>query len=49
MNEPDFRKRHVIDRGLEPVVDTPAQFAQFLERDRAATGAMVKEAGVEPQ
>ena len=49
MNEPDFRKRHVTDRGLEPVVDTPAQFAQFLERDRVATGALVKEAGVAPQ
>ena len=49
MNEPDFRKRHLTDRGLEPVVDTPAQFAQFLERDRASTGALVKEAGVAPQ
>ena len=49
MNEPNFRKRHVTDRGLEPVVDTPAQFAQFMERDRVATGAMIKEASVEPQ
>ena len=49
MNEPNFRKRHVTDRGLEPVVNTPAQFAQFMERDRVATGAMIKEASVEPQ
>jgi tripartite-type tricarboxylate transporter receptor subunit TctC len=49
MNEPDFRKRHLIDRGLEPVVDTPAQFSQFIERNRATTRAMIKEAGVEPQ
>lgn len=49
MNEADFRKRHLIDRGLEPVVDTPAQFARFMERNRAATGALIKEAGVEPQ
>jgi tripartite-type tricarboxylate transporter receptor subunit TctC len=49
MNEPNFRKRHLTDRGLAPVVDTPAQFAQFMERDRVATGALVKEAGVEPQ
>ena len=34
MNEPDFRKRHLTDRGLEPVVSTPAQFAQFIERER---------------
>ena len=49
MNEPNFRKRHVTDRGLAPVVDTPAQFAEFLQRERAATSALVKEAGVQPQ
>jgi len=49
MNEPDFRKRHLIDRGLEPVVDTPAQFARFMEQNRAATGALIKEAGLDPQ
>ena len=49
MNEPAFRERHVIDRGLEPVVDSPADFARFLERDRARTSAMIKEAGIEPQ
>jgi tripartite-type tricarboxylate transporter receptor subunit TctC len=49
MNEPEFRKRHVTDRGLEPVVDSPADFAMFLERDRVRTGAMIKEAGIEPQ
>src|SRR5262245_27023558 len=26
MNEPDFRKRQVTDRGLAPVLETPAQF-----------------------
>ena len=49
MNEPEFRKRHVTDRGLAPVVDTPAQFMEFLKRERTATGALVKEAGIEPQ
>jgi tripartite-type tricarboxylate transporter receptor subunit TctC len=49
MNEPNFRKRHVTDRGLAPVVDTPAQFAEFLKRERTATGALVKEAGIQPQ
>jgi len=49
MNEPNFRKRHVTDRGLAPVVDTPAQFADFLKRERTATGALVKEAGIQPQ
>src|SRR5262245_24304085 len=49
MNDPGFRKRHVIDRGLEPVVDGPEEFARFLENDRRSTGAFVKEAGIEPQ
>src|SRR5215467_6198782 len=49
MNEPAFRKRHVTDRGLEPIVDSPADFAMLLERDRVRTGAMIKEAGIEPQ
>jgi tripartite-type tricarboxylate transporter receptor subunit TctC len=49
MNEPGFRQRHVIDRGLEPVVDPPDAFARFLETDRALTGALVKAVGVEAQ
>ena len=34
MNDPAFRRKHVTDRGLVPVVDTPEQFAQFLARER---------------
>ncbi len=49
MNDPAFRKRHVVDRGLEPVVDTTEQFTRFLENERKSTQALVKEAGVEPQ
>jgi len=49
MNQPAFRKRNVTDRGLEPIVDSPAEFAMFLERDRVRTGAMIREAGIEPQ
>jgi tripartite-type tricarboxylate transporter receptor subunit TctC len=49
MSEPSFRQRHVLDRGLEPVVDTPEQFSRFLDQERASTGALVKAAGIEPQ
>ena len=49
MSDPAFRKRHVVDRGLEPVVDTTEQFSKFLESERKSTEALVKEAGVEPQ
>jgi tripartite-type tricarboxylate transporter receptor subunit TctC len=49
MNEPEFRKRHVTDRGLLPAVSTPSQFVEFLQRERATTGALVREAGIHPQ
>ena len=49
MNDPAFRQRHVVNRGLEPVVDNTEQFARFLEKERTSTQALVKEAGVEPQ
>jgi tripartite-type tricarboxylate transporter receptor subunit TctC len=49
MKDPAFRKRHVIDRGLEPVVNTPEEFSRFLEDDRNKTQALAKEAGIEPQ
>ena len=49
MNDPAFRKQHVTDRGLVPVVDSPEQFARFLVSDRISTRELVKEAGIEPQ
>ena len=49
INEPEFRKRHLIDRALEPIADTPAQFARFLREDRVAAELIVKEAGIVPQ
>ncbi len=49
MNEPKFRERNLIARGLEPIADTPEQFAQFLAKDRAAAKRIVKEAGLQPK
>jgi tripartite-type tricarboxylate transporter receptor subunit TctC len=48
-SEPSFRDKHLVARGLEPVLDTPAQFAQFLVRDRAEALRVVKDAGLQPQ
>jgi tripartite-type tricarboxylate transporter receptor subunit TctC len=47
--EPEFRKRHMIDRGLAPIADTPEEFARFLTNYRVAAERVVKEAGLEPQ
>jgi tripartite-type tricarboxylate transporter receptor subunit TctC len=48
-SEKSFRDKHLVARGLEPVLDTPAEFARFLVRDRAEAQRVVKEAGLQPQ
>jgi tripartite-type tricarboxylate transporter receptor subunit TctC len=49
MKDPRFRKVQLLDRGLEPVVDSVEQFARFLDNDRRSTRELVQEAGIEPQ
>jgi tripartite-type tricarboxylate transporter receptor subunit TctC len=49
VNEPGFRQRNLIERGLEPVASTPDQFARFIRDDRVLAEQIVKEAGLEPQ
>jgi tripartite-type tricarboxylate transporter receptor subunit TctC len=49
MAEPDFRRRHLVERGLAPVASTPEEFAAFIKKDRALAQQIVKEAGLEPQ
>jgi tripartite-type tricarboxylate transporter receptor subunit TctC len=48
-NEPAFRKKQFIDRALEPILNTPEEFARFLIEDRVTSGRVVKEAGLTPQ
>jgi reverse gyrase len=48
-NEPGFRKKQFIDRALEPILDTPEEFARFLVEDRVNSGRVVTEAGLQPQ
>jgi tripartite-type tricarboxylate transporter receptor subunit TctC len=49
VEEPSFRKRNLIERGLEPVANTPDEFARFIREDRAAAEQIVKESGLQPQ
>jgi tripartite-type tricarboxylate transporter receptor subunit TctC len=44
-----FRNKHLIARGLEPALDTPEAFGQFLRQDRAEALRVVKDAGLQPQ
>jgi tripartite-type tricarboxylate transporter receptor subunit TctC len=48
-DDPEFRRKRMIDVGLEPVFDTPEQFTTFLKDDRAASARLVRESGMEPQ
>ena len=36
MNDPTFRQQQLIDRALEPAIDTPAEFGNFLDEDRVS-------------
>jgi tripartite-type tricarboxylate transporter receptor subunit TctC len=49
MSMPVFRQRNLIDRALEPIANTPEEFARFLMRDRLISEQVVKEAGLQPQ
>jgi len=48
-NEPGFRNRNFIERGLEPVASTPDEFARYIREDRVVAEQIVKEAGLQPQ
>jgi tripartite-type tricarboxylate transporter receptor subunit TctC len=45
----DFRQRTLINAGLEPALNTPEEFARFLEEDRKRTAILAKRAGVQPE
>jgi tripartite-type tricarboxylate transporter receptor subunit TctC len=48
-NEPGFRRKHLIERGLEPILNTPEEFGQLLKQDRASFERVVMDAGLQPQ
>ena len=48
-SQPDFRKRHIIDRSLVPAIGTPEAFAEEIRKVRAVAGQVVKDAGMQPQ
>jgi tripartite-type tricarboxylate transporter receptor subunit TctC len=48
-SNPEFRQKRLVEQGLEPVFDTPEEFARFLKEDRARSENIVKEAGLVPQ
>ena len=47
--DPGFRKKQFTDRALEPILNTPEEFARFLVADRIVSKRVVDEAGLQPQ
>jgi tripartite-type tricarboxylate transporter receptor subunit TctC len=47
--EPSFRERNLTERGLEPIANTPDEFARYIRNDRIVSEQLVKEAGLQPQ
>jgi tripartite-type tricarboxylate transporter receptor subunit TctC len=48
-SDPGFRQKQMIERAIEPVFNTPEEFARFLVEDRAVSGRVVNDAGLVPQ
>jgi len=48
-NDPAFRDKFVIQRGLTPVFDTPEQFADYLRRSRVVAEATAKRGHLQAQ
>ena len=48
-SQPDFQKRHIIDRSLVPAIGTPEAFTEEIRKVRAVAGQVVRDAGMAPQ
>jgi len=49
LGDPAFRDRNLLPRGLVPAINTPAEFAAEIDRQRVVARQVVKDAGLEPQ
>ena len=48
-SEPAMRERALINAGLEPILDTPEEFARFLDVEWDRTARQMKIIGATPQ
>jgi tripartite-type tricarboxylate transporter receptor subunit TctC len=47
VKDPEFRQKQMIDRALEPITGTPAEFAGFLDQDRVSFERIIRNANIE--
>ncbi len=48
-SDPAWRQKNMIDRAIQPVVNTPEQFSEFIVRERSTAERIFKESGQQPQ
>ena len=48
-SDPSFRDRNFVQRGIEPVLNTPDDFAAYLKEDRARAKRVVEQSGMKMQ
>jgi tripartite-type tricarboxylate transporter receptor subunit TctC len=46
---PEFTQKYFTGLGLEPALNTPEEFARFIEEDRVRAAELVKISGLQPQ
>ncbi len=49
LSNAEFKQKHMVAMGLEPIIDTPEAFSSFLKKDRLEFQKLVQELNVEPQ
>ncbi len=48
-SEPQFRERHMLQRGFDPVLSSPEEFARFIQEDLRAKAMLIKLSGARPE
>src|SRR5262245_42149238 len=49
MGEPGFRQKNFVERAVDPVPQTRAEFAKFIADNRAFAARVARETGIQPQ
>jgi tripartite-type tricarboxylate transporter receptor subunit TctC len=49
VSQPEFVQKFLVGLGLEPALNTPEEFAKFLEEDRVRAAELVRISGMQPQ
>jgi tripartite-type tricarboxylate transporter receptor subunit TctC len=48
-NQPEFRKKRLIDIGIVPIFDTPEAFGRFIAEQRVSAERLIKDSGFQPR